>query len=281
MPPTAPAEQGQLPATTYDELKRRAWAGRAEAYAETFGLLCALPIERLLDAALVAHGTNLLDAGTGTGAVAAAALGRGAHVTAVDPDPDMRRLARRSAPGAQVLDGALPELDLPDGAFDAVVANFVLNHVGDPLAGAQELARVARPGARVAVTVWPRPATELHRLWDDVVEHAGVAPVPAPPLAPASEFGRSPDGLGRLLTAAGLTNVQAATVRFVLRVDAEVWWSGPARGVASIGGIVEAQPPDVVARMKAHYDRLSRRYLAADGLLHLPTAVVLAHGQVR
>ncbi|WP_165372898.1 hypothetical protein [Pengzhenrongella frigida] len=38
--------------TSYDEQKRRVWAGRADAYAyaQTFGLLCAHPIEQLLDA---------------------------------------------------------------------------------------------------------------------------------------------------------------------------------------------------------------------------------------
>jgi len=279
MTPAAPVDHAQLRATTYDELKRRAWAGRADVYAQTFELLCAHPIERLLDAARVSRGTRLLDAGTGTGAVAAAALGRGASVTAFDPDPDMRRLAARSAPGAEVLEGALPALGFPDGAFDAVVANFVLNHVGDPLAGAAELARVVRTGGWVAVSVWPRPVTELHRLWDEVVEAAGVVPVPGPPLDPGQEFARSPDGLADLLAWAGLTQVEAVTVRLVHCVDAEVWWSGAARGVASIGAIVEAQAPDVVVRMKAHYDRLSRRYLAADGLLHLPTAAVLAHGR--
>ena len=266
---------------SYDQQKRRAWAGHADAYAyaQTFGLLCAHPIEQLLDVARVSRGVLVLDAGTGAGAVAAAALGRGARVTAVDPDPDMRRLARRSAPGAEVVDGALPDLALPTGAFDAVVANFVLNQVGDPLASATELARVARPGAWVAVSVWPRPVTELHRVWDDVVESARLEMVPALTLAPHLEFERSPDGLADLLTRAALVSVEALTVRYVHCVDAEVWWSGPARGVASIGAIVKSQTPIVVARLKAQYDRLSRRYLASDGLLHLPTAAVLAYAQ--
>ena len=267
--------------TTYDELKRRHWAGRAEAYAETFGLLCAHPIERLLDAARVSRGVMLLDVGTGAGAVAAAGLRRGARVTAVDPDPDMRRLAGRSAPDAEVLDGALPDLDLPDEAFDAVVANFVLNHVGDPLASAAELARVVRPGGWVAVSIWPWPGAELARLWDDVVESAGVERPPGlQPLAPDKDFERSPGGLAGLLTLAGLEKAEATTVEFVHCVHPEVWWSGPARGVAGIGTIVEAQSPDDAARMKTHYDRLSRRYLAGDGLLHLPTAAVLAHAQM-
>jgi SAM-dependent methyltransferase len=193
----------------------------------------------------------------------------------------MRRVARRSAPGAEVLAGALPALALPGGGFDAVVANFVLNHVGDPVAGAAELARVARPGGWVAVSVWPRPVTELHQLWDDVVAGAGIEPARAAPLAPDTDFARTPDGLAGLLQTAGLTAVSAVTVPFVHRVDPEVWWSGPAQGVASIGAVVEAQSPADAARLKGHYDRLCQRYLAADGLLHLPTAAVLGHGRAR
>jgi len=80
------------------------------------------------------------------------------------------------------------------------------------------------------------------------------------PLAPDKDFERSPGGLAGLLTSAGLDKVEAATVEFVHCVHPEVWWSGPARGVARIGTIVEAQAPDDAARMKTHYDRLSRRY---------------------
>ena len=265
--------------TTYDALEQRAWAGRAEAYAQTFGPLCAHAIDPLLDAARVSPGVRLLDVGTGAGAVAAAALARGAHVTAVDPDPDMRCLAVRAAPSAEVLSGALPALALDDGTFDAVVANFVLNHVGDPLAGVVELARVARPQGWVAVSIWPRPLTELHRLWEDVMDASGVHGPPVATLDPGDDFARTPEGLGRLLTEAGLQGVEAATVSFVHEVDPDVWWSGPARGVASIGSLVEAQEPAVVAHMKNHYDRISRRYLGADGLLHLPTAAVIAGGR--
>lgn len=265
--------------TTYDLLKQRAWAGRAEAYAQTFELLCAHAIDPLLDASHISPGARLLDVGTGTGAVAAAALARGAQVTAVDPDPDMRRLAVRAAPGAEVLSGALPALAFDDGTFDAVVANFVVNHVGDPLAGVAELARIVRPRGWVAVSIWPRPLTELHRLWEDVIEASGVQGPPAATLVPGNDFARTSEGCSRLLTQAGLQAVEATTVSFVHEVDPEAWWSGPARGVASIGSVVEAQGPERAAHMKYHYDRISRRYLGADGLLHLPSAAIIAHGR--
>ena len=264
---------------TFDQVKQAAWAGRADAYAETFGRLCGRMVPALLDAAGVRAGDELLDAGTGPGAVAAAAITRGARVTAVDPDDGMRRLARLAAPRADVREGALPDLDLADASFDVVGANFVLNLVGDPRAATRELVRVLRPGGRLAATVWPRPMSELHRLWEDVADAAGAErPASAAPLEPAMDFVRSPDGFAGLLEDAGLTDVHAERVEFVHRVDPESWWSGPARGVATIGAVLLAQTPEVQGRMREEFDRLSRPYLV-DGMLHLPTAAVLAHGR--
>ena len=266
--------------TEFDELRRRAWAGRAEPYAETMGRLCAHAIEALLDAAQVAAGTRVLDVGTGPGTVAAVALARGAHVVAIDPSPDMRALAQRNAPGAEVHDGALPHLRYADATFDAVVANFVLNQVGDPRLAVVELARVCRPGGRVAVSIWPRPASPVHRLWEDVIEASGARlPATLATLPPERDFERTEAGLAGLLADAGLHDVAAVTVAFTHRVDPELWWSGPARGVASIGTVFAGQTAEVAASMRAHYDRLSAPYLA-DGRLHLPACAVVGSGTV-
>jgi hypothetical protein len=54
---------------------------------------------------------------------------------------------------------------------------------------------------------------------------------------------------------------------------------GPARGVASIGTMFASQTAEVAASMRAHYDRLSARYLA-DGWLHLPACAVVGSGAV-
>ncbi len=56
-----------------------------------------------------------------------------------------------------VIQAALPELPMTDGAFDAVAANFVINHVGRPSDSVAELARVTRSGGLIAMTVWPAP----------------------------------------------------------------------------------------------------------------------------
>ncbi|MDT0346822.1 class I SAM-dependent methyltransferase [Streptomyces litchfieldiae] len=63
---------------------------------------------------------------------------------------------RAGGPAAEVRLAALPGLPFADGKFDAVLANFVLNHAGRPRAALTELRRVTHPGGRIAVTVWAR-----------------------------------------------------------------------------------------------------------------------------
>jgi SAM-dependent methyltransferase len=265
----------------FDEDKRLAWAGREVAYEETFARLCAHPISLLLDDARVGPGVRLLDVGTGAGAVAVLALTRHATVTAIDPDPGMCHLAQRAAPAANVSEASLPHLPFADGSFDAVVANFVLNHVGDPHTSAAELVRVAHQGGLVSVSIWPRPLTPLHQLWEDVIDASGVSRLPTAARVPAQlDFERTTAGLGGLLQGAGLTDVEATMVTFTHRVDPQLWWSGPARGVASIGAVVIRQTQETIDVMKSNYDRLSDTYLQPDGMLHLPTAALLASGRV-
>jgi len=250
----------------------RKWDGRAIAYAETFAGQCAHAIEPLLDALDPQPGATLLDVGTGAGAVAVAALARGCAVTGVDPEADMLELARLAASGAVLVQASLPSLPFPEGGFEVVVANFVLHHVPDAGEAARELRRVLRPGGRLGVSVWPAASRPLRDLWDEVVREAGVT------LVPRSTTGQlsTPDGLARMLGAAGFTATGAWLHEFEHVVDPELWWSAAERGVANIGQTFLAQDADGRAAMRAAYDRLSRRYLEADGLLHLRGAAVLA-----
>ena len=149
----------------FDDHERVRWAGRAAAYDRSFAPLCAYPVHALLDLAAAGAGSRVLDVGTGTGTVAAAAAARGARVTAVDADAGMVELCAARVPAADVREATLPALPFADGEFDAVVANFVINHVADPAAAVRELRRVVRPGGRVAVTIWPSPAPPVMQFW--------------------------------------------------------------------------------------------------------------------
>ena len=118
----------------------------------------------------IAAGEQVLDLGCGFGRHAFEAYRRGAHVVAVDRSLDevaqvtamfKAMAAEGEAPAgtaARAVRADLLALPFPDASFDVVMASEVLEHIpGDEMAMA-EIARVVRPGGRVAVTVprfWP------------------------------------------------------------------------------------------------------------------------------
>ncbi|WP_330305040.1 MULTISPECIES: class I SAM-dependent methyltransferase [unclassified Streptomyces] len=266
------------PAETFDAIERTMWDGRAEAYAASFARLCAYPVGALLDAAEVTAGTYLLDAGTGTGTAAMAARRRGARVRAVDADAGMVAAARAAGVDARL--AALPELPFADGEFDAVVANFVLNHVGRPRAALAELRRVLRPGSRLVLTLWSARRGAGQDLLVRACEAGGaVPPAGLPRRDPAEDFARTPEGLAELLEEAAFTAVESTELEWDHRATVEEWWGGAAAGVATIGLVVTSQEPETVVRIRQEYERLSGEFADGGGRLALPHVALLAHAR--
>ncbi|HEY1484537.1 MAG TPA: class I SAM-dependent methyltransferase, partial [Micromonosporaceae bacterium] len=143
----------------FDRHVRAQWAGKADLYERSFASLCAGAASSLLDAAEVTVGTKLLDVGTGPGTVAREAMRRRASVSAVDAERSMVEKTREHVPDVRI--GTLPDLPFLDGTFDAAVANFVINHVGDPAAAVRGMRRVVHTGGMVAVTIWGDSPTRL------------------------------------------------------------------------------------------------------------------------
>ena len=113
----------------------------------------------------VRAGERLLDLGCGFGRHSYEALKRGAEVVACDlarPELEqVRDLARllvaegevdESVMAAPVQGNALG-LPFDDDSFDKVIASEVLEHIDDDESALAELARVLRPGGRLAVTI--------------------------------------------------------------------------------------------------------------------------------
>ncbi|SIM45957.1 class I SAM-dependent methyltransferase [Micromonospora cremea] len=267
--------------TAFDDHERLQWAGRATAYQDSLAALCAHPAGLLLDAAGVKAGTRLLDVGTGTGTVAALACSRAAQVTAIDAEPSMLMLARRQAPAADVCHAILPDLPFSDDFFDAAVANFVINHVGDPAATLVELQRVVRPGGRVAVTIWPYPPPPAQQLWAQIFDAADVGrPIALPRLTRDKDFSRTRDGLSELLHRTGLDNVGCDTITWIHRTDPEAWWNGPANGIGATGTLMQRQDSSTTERIRDQYEQHITAYRGPDGDLALPTAALLASASV-
>ncbi|MBT9260054.1 MAG: class I SAM-dependent methyltransferase [Clostridiales bacterium] len=73
------------------------------------------------------------------------------QVTAVEPDPYMRRQAEGRARqfGVELLPGRAEELPFPDESFDYVLTSLVLCTVQEPKKAIREMARVLRPGGEL------------------------------------------------------------------------------------------------------------------------------------
>jgi demethylmenaquinone methyltransferase/2-methoxy-6-polyprenyl-1,4-benzoquinol methylase len=97
------------------------------------------------------RGGIVLDVASGTGLVARALLRRrpDLRVVALDPSQEMLRAARPDERVDRVR-GRAEELPFPDASFDALTFTYLLRYVDDPGATMGELARVVKPGARVA-----------------------------------------------------------------------------------------------------------------------------------
>jgi phosphatidylethanolamine/phosphatidyl-N-methylethanolamine N-methyltransferase len=127
-----------LYAPVYDAIAR----ATRDARRRSFGLLDLIPEERLL---IVGCGTGL-DFEFVPPGVAVEASDASAAMT--------RRAGRRAAqllPAAQVRVMDATRLDYPDAAFDAAVLHLILAVLPDPAPCVREVARVLRPGGRVAV----------------------------------------------------------------------------------------------------------------------------------
>ena len=123
----------------------------------------------LLARSAVEAGENVLEIGCGTGAATvpfAEAVGERGRVVGVDISEPMLARAVRAEAGPQVgfLRADAQRLPLRDQTVDAVVSIAVLQLIPDPFATLSEIARVLRPGGRLAVMVpIVRGAPELWR----------------------------------------------------------------------------------------------------------------------
>jgi trans-aconitate methyltransferase len=225
---TAPSSSARSPAEVYE----------AEFVPALFRPFAAT----VLDAAAVRPGQRVLDVACGTGVLARVArtrVGPGGAVTGLDANPEMLDVARRLETSIEWIEGRAEALPLHDASLDAVVSQFGLMFFDDRVAALREMARVLRPGGRLAVAVcdaverspgYGALAALLQSLFGNTVADAFRAPFAI------GDVSR----LTALAAQAGLHGAEvlrrAATVRFA-SVDALV--SAERACVWTLGGLLD------------------------------------------
>jgi SAM-dependent methyltransferase len=153
--------------------------------------------EHLCEAADLQAGWRVLDVATGSGNAALAAARRGCDVVGIDYVPALLQRGRIRAAAEQLdvrfVAGDAEDLPFPNASFDAVVSIYGVMFAPDHNRAAAELARVCRPGGRIALASWTPDGFigETFRVFSRFLP-------PAPALQPPIRWG-DPEYLSSLL----------------------------------------------------------------------------------
>ena len=145
------------------------------------GLSCGNPIAT----ASLRAGETIVDLGSGGGLdvfLAAQKIGAKGRAIGIDMTPEMIELARRNA-AKRIEEGAddnvefhlatIDDLPLADGSVDCVISNCVINLAPDKPAVFREIARVLKPGGRLAVSDIALKRELPPELGDDLMAYVG------------------------------------------------------------------------------------------------------------
>lgn len=155
-------------AVQYKETTRQQWQAAARPWNDWGPFLRSWlgpATEIMLDMAQIGKGSRVLDVAAGAGdqtLQAAARVGSDGHVLATDIAADILVFAEANAKRAgfsnvdtAVMDGE--ELDVPVGAFDAVISRVGLIYFPDQQKALAGMKRALKPGGRVAAIVYSTP----------------------------------------------------------------------------------------------------------------------------
>jgi ubiquinone/menaquinone biosynthesis C-methylase UbiE len=231
--------------------------------------------ERLLALARLRPGDRVLELACGPGGVGLAAaplVAPGGEVVLSDIAEEMtaiaqRRIEERGVPNAttRVLD--LEAIDEPDASFDAVLCREGVMFAADHARAAGELARVLRPGGRVAIAVWGARERNpwLGVLLDSLSAQFGM---PIPPAGIHGPFALSDAAeLERLLAAAGLRDVRVEEFPAGYRTAGfEEWWTRTSALAGPVANLVRALPGEVQEEIEDRLRAAVIPYETAEGL---------------
>jgi SAM-dependent methyltransferase len=272
---------GDFDVDAFEAYEARGWGEKeVSSYDDLAGRVTSQVADPLLDAVEAVAGTRLLDVATGPGYVAARAGQRGAHPVGLDLSETMLAFARDRHRDVEFLRGDACDLPFADGSFDAVVAAFLLLHLGRPERAVVEALRVVVPGGRVAFTVWDVPSRGrwLGVLLDALADVGADPPAEIPAGPPIFRFADESE-FAALLRAGGFSEVSVDTLELSLRLEsADELWHGLMAGTVRVGPLVAAQSQVVQDQVYERFVQLLGDYRVDDGF-DVPVAVKLATGR--
>jgi len=215
-------------AAKYKETTREQWQTAADAWSDYGALLrrwLGPATELMLDMTHVRAGSRVLDVAAGAGdqsLMAAERVGGTGHVLATDIAPRILDRAADNARAAglsietRAMDGE--NLDVPEGAFDAVICRVGLIYFPDQQRALAGMKRALSPGGRLGAIVYSTPENNgFFSVPVSIIRRRAKLPPPVPGQPGPFSLG-GPGVLARALETAGFRNVEVRTVPAPLRM---------------------------------------------------------------
>jgi SAM-dependent methyltransferase len=158
---------------------------------------------RIVQRVGIGKGEKVLDVACGSGNVAIRAAQAGGQVVGVDLTPELfdagRRMAREAGVSVDWVEGDAEALPFEDESFDVVLSTFGAMFAPRHEVAAAELARVLRPGGRLALCNWTPEGTQ-----GDFFRTVGAHLPPGPSFAQPPLLWGLPDHVRSLFAGTGV-----------------------------------------------------------------------------
>lgn len=256
------------------------WNQVARRYAEYIDPMTAQYAADAVDAADIREDQRVLDVASGFGAATRLAARRANEVVAIDFSSEMcaalrERLDDEGIDNVEVHEMDAQALDLPDDSFDAAVSSFGAMICPERTVAFAEMARVTRPGGRLATTAWQAPPNNE---WLEIFMATVTTALPDadPPTPPPFMQLADPDRFRSELDSAGWSEVEiAGTTHRANWADAGAAWSAIAESNPLFGPLLQQLPDELTDRLRSTFAGL----IDERGDAHLSAGAWIATGR--